>query len=115
MLSKKGDHLKYQPGIIINNDNRVLKFNCGESRALSYYVEYLVLVALFGKGDLKIELQGITNDDIDLGVDGLAQAMNAILTKFGAEPVEIKIKKRGFRPNGKEFHFESNFTRWGFY
>lgn len=71
VLSKKGDHLKYYPGIIINNDNRILKFDCGQSRALSYFVEYLVLVALFGKTDLRIQLIGITNDDIDPAIDNI--------------------------------------------
>lgn len=72
ILSKEGDSIKFQPGMIINNDNRDLTFDCGVTRSIGYYLEFLILIALFGKTDLEITLTGITNDNVDLSVDALA-------------------------------------------
>jgi len=101
VLSKKGDTLKFYPGIIMNNDTKEPTFDCGDSRSIGYYAEYLVLVALFGKHDLEMTLNGITNDDIDLSIDSMSRTLNLILSKFTDEgSIGIKILKRGFRPNG---------------
>lgn len=103
VLSKKGDHLKFYPGMIINNEDRqVLKFDCGNSRAISYFLEFLVIMGLFGKTDLRIQLSGITNDDIDLSIDSMIQVLPNLLKRFGADgSMSLKVNRRGFRPNGK--------------
>lgn len=102
IISKHGDSYNYRAHTIINNDNRELVFDCGLSRAISYYAEHLVLIALFGKTNLDITLNGITNDNIDPSIDSLAQALPAILEQFNlsAKHVQFKVLKRGFRPNG---------------
>lgn len=102
-LSKKGDSLRFTPGMIINNDMRELSFDCSNCRAIGYYLEPLVLLALFGKTDLEITLKGITNDGIDQGVDVLAQTLPIILEKFNLSSKQalIKINKRGYRPNAQ--------------
>lgn len=103
MLAKQGDSVKFQPGMIINNDKRDLAFDCGESRAISYYVEYICLLGLFGKTDLDITMTGITNDNIDMSIDSLAQTIPKIVEQFNLSPkqVTIKVLRRGFRPNGQ--------------
>ena len=102
ILSKKGDSVKFQPGIIINNDSRDLTFDCGESRAIPYYIEFLALIALFGKTDLEITFTGITNDNIDVSIDSLASSLPNIIEKFNLtnKHIVIKVNRRGFRPNG---------------
>ena len=41
-----------------------LEFDCGYIRSISYFLEYLLIIALFGKSNLAITLKGITNDVI---------------------------------------------------
>ena len=103
IISKKGDSIKFQPGIIINNDNRELTFDCGQSRSISYYIEFLALIALFGKTDLEIILTVITNDNVDVSIDTLAQLLPNIIERFNltTKHIIIKVNKRGFRPNGQ--------------
>lgn len=103
MISKQGDSLKFQPGMIINNDKRSLSFECGVSRSISYYLEWICVLALFGKTDLDIVFTGITNDDIDISVDCLSNTIPKIIEQFNlaARQVSIKVLRRGFRPNGQ--------------
>lgn len=101
VLSKQGDRLQFYPGMVVNNSNRELSFNCGESRAMSYYIEYLILMAIFGKTDLDISITGITNDNIDPSIDQYARVLPHIMSKFCPEAnFLLKILQRGFRPNG---------------
>ena len=78
-----------------------ITFTIGESRAISYYLEYLIIMGLFGKTTLSIGLFGITNDEIDPSVDSMIHAIPKILTTFNNDIIcKIKVNKRGFRPNG---------------
>lgn len=40
-----------------------------QDRCLTYYLEFLLPVVLFGKRDFYGEFTGITNDNIDMSVD----------------------------------------------
>merc|ERR1711920_207407 len=62
-----GSVSKYIPGLIIGGSN--IYHNCGNKRGLGYYLEPLILLALFAKKSLKITLQGITNHSLDSSVD----------------------------------------------
>lgn len=103
IISKDGSSVKFKPGLIINNDMRELSFDCGVSRAITYYLEYLPVIALFGKTNLDIQLNGITNDNVDSSVDSLIQALPVVFEKFNltSKHVQMKVTKRGFRPNGQ--------------
>jgi RNA 3'-terminal phosphate cyclase-like protein len=48
--------LLYRPGVIINGEN--LKFDCGSDRSISWFMEPLIIMALFGKEILSIDLEG---------------------------------------------------------
>lgn len=52
----------------MNNNDIEFEFDCGLERAISYYLEPIMILSLFGKANLKIILKGITNDEIDLSV-----------------------------------------------
>ena len=67
-VSKSGTNLKYYPGIITNNDDVEIEFDCGLQRSISYFLEPLIPLALFGKSNLKLTLTGITNDETDVSV-----------------------------------------------
>ena len=40
-----------------------------QDRWLTYYLEFLLPIALFGKRALNAEFIGITNDNVDLSID----------------------------------------------
>ena len=64
-INKTGTVIKYYPGIITNNEGMPIEFDCGYERSISYFLEYLLIISLFGKSNLAITLKGITNDDLD--------------------------------------------------
>ena len=78
--------IKYYPGIITNNEGKVyfwilnkniglkFDFDCGTGRALTYFLEYLVIFAFFGKSNLSINLKGVTNDNIDPSIDSFVSS-----------------------------------------
>ena len=56
-ISKNGSQVKYTPGLIVNSETP-LSFDCGHERAIPYFLEPLVLLALYGKYPLDINLTG---------------------------------------------------------
>ena len=67
-IDETGSSVKFYPGIITNNDDVNFEFDCGNMRCLTYYLESLVIIALFGKSNLQCVLKGITNDELDQSV-----------------------------------------------
>ena len=67
-IGKNGLTLKFYPGVITNNNEMPLEFNCGLSRCISYFLEPILVLSLFGKHKLNLKLSGITNDIYDLSV-----------------------------------------------
>ena len=77
-------------------------FDCGKERCISYYLEYLILIAMFGKNSLNIRLKGITNDSYDSSVDTIQQHLIPLLKEhyeFDNE-LSMKITIRGYLPKG---------------
>ncbi|XP_010421001.1 PREDICTED: probable RNA 3'-terminal phosphate cyclase-like protein [Camelina sativa] len=99
-VNETGTQLKYKPGIIMGGKNLV--HNCALSRSIGYYLEPLVVLALFGKKPLSIRLRGITNDPRDPSVDTFRSTTLQILKRFGVpeEGLDLKIEARGVAPDG---------------
>ena len=90
LLCAAGTVLTFRPGNIVNG--RKLKFKCGSSRSIGYFLEHLLYVVPFGKNPLHITFKGITNDDIDPNVDILRTTMLPMLKRFGLEDgLELKV------------------------
>ena len=87
------------PGTIING--RKLRFDCGTSRAIGYFLEFLLCLAPFGKVPLHIYLTGITNHNDDPSVDTIRTVLLPVLKRFGIEEgLELKVSlQRPPRPN----------------
>ncbi|KAG9153493.1 hypothetical protein Leryth_018751 [Lithospermum erythrorhizon] len=81
---------------------RHLFHDCGLSRSMGYFMEPLIVLALFAKKPLTIRLKGITNDAKDPSVDTFRSTTLLMLKRFGvpAEGLELKIESRGVAPNG---------------
>ena len=99
MPTNAGTAAYLRPGTITNG--RKLQFDCGSSRAIGYYLEFLLCLAPFGKAPLHIFLSGITNDNQDPSVDIIRTVGLPVLKRFGVEDgLELKVIRRGLRPNG---------------
>ncbi|KAH8740619.1 RNA Terminal Phosphate Cyclase-like protein [Cryptosporidium ryanae] len=71
-INDTGTTVNYAPGIIIGGGtpDKPLVHNCHPSRGLSYYVEFLLLLALFGRDPLHIRLTGVTDKSgVDHSID----------------------------------------------
>lgn len=102
-INETGTRLRYRPGFV--HGGTELEHDCGKSRGIGYFLEPLCLLALFGKYPLSIKLYGITNDDLDVGVDMWRTVTLPLLRQIvGSEGVqgsfELKIIKRGSAPGG---------------
>ncbi|KAL8465698.1 hypothetical protein ACS0TY_034972 [Phlomoides rotata] len=99
-INETGTKLKYKPGIVMGG--RHLVHDCGTSRAIGYFMEPLIVLALFGKKPLTIRLRGITNDSKDPSVDTFRSTTLPILKQFGvpSEELSLKIESRGVAPQG---------------
>jgi RNA 3'-terminal phosphate cyclase-like protein len=98
-ISKDGTELKFYPGIINNNEGVKISFDCGTDRSIGYFLEMVILIAIFGKHDLDLQLKGITNDHIDISVDNLISTATQLIKAFNPDVKFIsKIVARQFRP-----------------
>ncbi|XP_059300476.1 probable RNA 3'-terminal phosphate cyclase-like protein [Lycium ferocissimum] len=99
-INETGTKLKYKPGIIMGG--RHLVHDCGVSRSITYFLEPLIVLGLFGKKPLAIRLKGITNDSKDPSIDTFRSTTLPIMKQFGVPPegLELKIESRGVPPKG---------------
>ncbi|XP_057516373.1 probable RNA 3'-terminal phosphate cyclase-like protein [Amaranthus tricolor] len=99
-INETGTKLKYKPGIIMGGKHLV--HDCGLSRSIGYFLEPLIILALFGKKPLSIRLKGITNDSKDPSVDTFRSTTLNIVKRFGvpSDGLELKIENRGSPPLG---------------
>jgi RNA 3'-terminal phosphate cyclase-like protein len=79
IVSKSGTQMRFYSGMVTNNDGVVFDFDCGLHRSIGYYLEYLLLISMFGKTSLSINLTGITNDNHDNSVDSILHHLIPLL------------------------------------
>lgn len=71
--------MRFYAGMITNNEGVEFTFDCGVNRSIGYFLQYLLLIAMFGKVSLNINLTGITNDNHDNSVDSIQQHLLPLL------------------------------------
>ncbi|GMM39058.1 rRNA-processing endoribonuclease [Saccharomycopsis crataegensis] len=97
-ISYTGTTVIYKPGLLIGGQ---LTFNCNPSRAIGYYIEYILLLAPFAKNKFSIVFKGIDSDSHEtIGLEGVKWGLLPIMEKFGVRDVELRILKRGAPPGG---------------
>lgn len=105
-ISYTGTTVIFRPGIIIGGD---LTVSCNESRALGYYIQYLLILGPFAKKKFNIIFKGVDADEQSIGLEGVKWGFLPILEKFGVRDVEVHILKRGAAPKGgAEVHLMIN-------
>jgi RNA 3'-terminal phosphate cyclase-like protein len=100
-ISKTGTILKYFPGVITNNYGEIFDFTCDNSRCLTYYLEGLIPICIYGKESLNMILKGVTNDNKDISCDTFKNVTCGLIQKLViGDKVEFDIQKRGVGLNG---------------
>ena len=101
-ISKTSIKLIFKPGIIDCNEGLLIEHSCNLGRNISYYLEVICILAVFGKTELNLHLEGNTDDLLDQSVDSFGRSFTYLMGQFGqtAGTFSIKVKKRGFAPLG---------------
>lgn len=64
-INKTGTRLILRPGIIDSHEGLPIEHDCDLSRSITYYLECVTLLGVFGKTSLNLTLNGNTDDDLD--------------------------------------------------
>ena len=64
-INKTGTRLIFRPGIIDANDGSEVHHECSLERSITYYLEVICLLGVFGKTELAVTLTGNTDDHKD--------------------------------------------------
>ena len=101
-ISKTGTKLIFRPGIIDCNEGLIVEHECHLARNISYYLEVVSVLAVFGKTELNLQLTGNTDDLLDQSVDSFGRSFTYLMNQFGqtSGTFSCKVKKRGFAPLG---------------
>ena len=100
-INKTGTRIIMKPGIIDCNEGMPIEHQCDLGRSMTYYLECILLLGIFGKTTMNLTLMGNTDDDIDQSIDSLKTVMLHLLNQFGAaDTLHLQIKKRGYAPLG---------------
>ncbi len=100
-INKTGTRLIFRPGMIDCNEGMPVEHDCHLARNVTYYLEAIVPLGVFGKTLLSLTLTGNTDDNVDQSIDSFKNAWGNLLKHFGAEgSLDIKVEKRGYAPLG---------------
>ncbi|GJQ10795.1 hypothetical protein GpartN1_g2586.t1 [Galdieria partita] len=87
-----------QPGVLIGGN---FTHHCSTCRGLTYYLEFLALLAPYCKRPLEVTLTGVTAHPLDTTVDTFQNVTISLLRKLGlGKDCSLKIKKRDSSSNG---------------
>ena len=107
-INETGTTLRYKPGVITG----ILrgKHTCNSSRSIGWYLMGILPLLLFSKHECNtLSLEGITNNEMDIGIDSLINITLPIIRAFlpNQDPdsyellsPSIHIKRRGLPPLG---------------
>lgn len=79
-INETGTRLRMLPGVLIGG--RVVH-ECGASRSIGWFMESVLLLAVFARRPTWITLKGTTNDGMDPGVDVFRQTTLPLLRSLG--------------------------------
>mmetsp|Transcript_9634 Transcript_9634/g.16181 ORF Transcript_9634/g.16181 Transcript_9634/m.16181 type:complete len:205 (-) Transcript_9634:607-1221(-) len=100
-INKTGSRLIFRPGIIDCNEGLLVQHKCDLTRSVTYYLEVICIIAIFGKTPLNLELEGNTIDEVDQSVDSFKSSLTHLLNQFGAsDTLKLTVKRQGYSPLG---------------
>jgi len=74
-INKTGTRLILKPGIIDSGEGAPIEHNCDLKRSITYYLECLLLLGIFGKSNMNLTLHGNTDDSTDQSIDSFKSCM----------------------------------------
>jgi RNA 3'-terminal phosphate cyclase-like protein len=98
-----GTSISFKPGTIAGGN---ITHDCGTSREIGYYLQWIIILAPFAKKELGLTLKGITTGEQEVGVDIIRTVTLPILSMFLpsasslASSLELRITARGAAPLG---------------
>mmetsp|Transcript_36893 Transcript_36893/g.42084 ORF Transcript_36893/g.42084 Transcript_36893/m.42084 type:complete len:376 (-) Transcript_36893:91-1218(-) len=105
-INATGTQLRFKPGVLLGGN---IKHTCSGERSIGWFLEGILPLAPFGKDNLSLQLEGITDGccDIDPSPDYLKSSIIPLFMHFGigieadvAAPPSIQVTQRGAAPNG---------------
>ena len=78
-IDKTGTRLILRPGIIDCAEGMPIEHSCDLKRSITYYLECVVILGIFGKTGLNLTLSGNTDDDLDQSIDSFKSCMVHLL------------------------------------
>ena len=95
-INETGTRVRIKPGIVAGG---YITHECVKQRGMGYYLEPLLMLAPFAKKPIEVTLEGVTNNQIDIGIDTIRTVTIPLVAKFGVS-ASLKIKRRGVEPLG---------------
>ena len=97
-ISYTGTTLQYKPGQITGG---AITHTCSGGRSIGYFLEPLLQLTPHAKSPVNLTLNGITTDNLDVGVDLIRTSILPVLKRFcGDTGLKLRILKRGAPPGG---------------
>lgn len=102
-INKTGSEIKFVPGTITNNLGTHFSFECDKNRGLSYYLEGILLISLYGKEKLNCCLVGVTNNTQDVSADNFKLIFFCIINNIviGDNSAKFEIVSRALESTKK--------------
>lgn len=97
-INETGTTLRYRPGVLVGHTAARGAHECHPSRALSYYLEPLLMLAPFCKRPLDLTLRGPTHGPQDAAADAVAAVSVPLLRRLTlGTPLdpEVTVVRRG--------------------
>lgn len=79
-INKTGTRLILRPGIIDSAEGLPIEHQCDLKRSITYFLECVVPLQIFGKQTLNLTLHGNTDDSIDQTIDSFKVSMIYLLS-----------------------------------
>ncbi|CAJ1923620.1 unnamed protein product [Cylindrotheca closterium] len=111
-INNTGTQLRFQPGVLLGGD---IQHQCPDSRSIGWFLEGIMPLAPFGKEELSIYFEGITDGccELDPSADYLQKSAIPLFAKFGIgiddddSAVRIRVLQRAAAPTGGgKVHFQ---------
>ncbi len=78
-INKAGTRVIFKPGIIDSGEALLIEHECNLGRSITYYLECIVVLGIFGKTMLNLTLTGNTDDRVDQSIESFKSAMTYLL------------------------------------
>ena len=84
-INKTGTRLIFRPGMIDCNEGMPVEHDCHLDRNITYFLEAVIPLGVFGKTLLNLTLKGNTDDNLDQSIDSFKASWVHLMKLFAAD------------------------------